>query len=158
MSAALIFFSLLFGFPCFFGFSRTSLLFECFPFFLGRTPTGACNNAPFSEGLSEGFSRLLSRRLQEGFLEGVLQWALMGRRVLRRVLRRGSKKGLSRRHLEGRSTPFREYDPVGVRPTCQGFRGSEEPENPCFFGGFPCLFPKKQGKEDQATSKRNLRK
>ena len=36
----------------------------------------------------------------------------MGRRVLRRVLRRGSKKGLSRRHLEGRSTPFREYDPV----------------------------------------------
>ena len=40
----------------------------------------------------------------------------MGRRVLRRVLRRGSKKGLSRRHLEGRNTPFREYDPVGVRP------------------------------------------
>ena len=38
----------------------------------------------------------------------------MGRRVLRRVLRRGSKKGLSRRHLEGRSTPFREYDPLGV--------------------------------------------
>ena len=36
----------------------------------------------------------------------------MGRRVLRRVLRRGSKKGLSRRHLEGRSTPFREYDPL----------------------------------------------
>ena len=41
----------------------------------------------------------------------------MGRRVLRRVLRRGSKKGLSRRHLEGRSTHCREYDPVGVRPT-----------------------------------------
>ena len=44
----------------------------------------------------------------------------MGRRVLRRVqtqlLRRGSKKGLSRRHLEGRSTPFREYDPLGVCP------------------------------------------
>ena len=40
----------------------------------------------------------------------------MGRRVLRRVLRRGSKKGLSRRHLEGRSTPFRVYDPVGVCP------------------------------------------
>ena len=36
---------------------------------------------------------------------------------MRRVLRRGSKKGLSRRHLEGRNTPFREYDPVGVRPT-----------------------------------------
>ena len=29
------------------------------------------------------------------------------------------------------------------------FRVSEEMENPCFFGGFPCLFPKKQGKEDQ---------
>ena len=40
----------------------------------------------------------------------------MGRRVLRRVLRRASKKGLSRRHLEGRNTPFREYDPLGVRP------------------------------------------
>ena len=40
----------------------------------------------------------------------------MGRRVLRRVLRRGSKKGLSRRHLEGRNTPFREYDPLGERP------------------------------------------
>ena len=26
------------------------------------------------------------------------------------------KKGLSRRHLEGRSTPFREYDPLGVCP------------------------------------------
>ena len=32
------------------------------------------------------------------------------------VLRRGSKKGLSRRRLEGRSTPFREYDPLGVCP------------------------------------------
>ena len=29
---------------------------------VGRTPTGACNNAPFSEGFLEGFSRLLSRR------------------------------------------------------------------------------------------------
>ena len=47
----------------------------------------------------------------------------MGRRVLRRVLRRGSKKGLSRRHLEGRSTPFREYDPLGV---CPSFGGSGE--------------------------------
>ena len=45
-----------------------------------------------------------------------MQWAVKARRVLRRVLRRGSKKGLSRRHLEGRSTPFREYDPVGVCP------------------------------------------
>ena len=33
-----------------------------------------------------------------------------------RVLRRGSKKGLSRRRLEGRNTPFREYDPIGMRP------------------------------------------
>ena len=31
-------------------------------------------------------------------------WALEGERVLRRVLRRDSKKGLSRRHLEGRNT------------------------------------------------------
>ena len=30
----------------------------------------------------------------------------------RRVLRRGSKKGLSRRRLEGRNTPFRVYDPL----------------------------------------------
>ena len=43
----------------------------------------------------------------------------MGRRALRRVLRRGSKKGLSRRHLEGRSTPFQEYDPVGVCPNLE---------------------------------------
>ena len=33
------------------------------------------------------------------------------------ILRRGSKKGLSRRHLEGGNTAFREYDPVGVRPS-----------------------------------------
>ena len=31
----------------------------------------------------------------------------------------------------------------------KNFRGSEERKNPCFFGGFPCLFLKKQGKEDQ---------
>ena len=29
------------------------------------------------------------------------------------------------------------------------FRGSVGIQNPCFFGGFPCLFPKKQGKEGQ---------
>ena len=28
------------------------------------------------------------------------------------------------------------------------FRGSLGKKNPCLFGGFPCLFPKKQGKED----------
>ena len=44
----------------------------------------------------------------------------MGRGALRRLLRRGSKKGHSRRHLEGRSLPFREYDPVGVCPRFTG--------------------------------------
>ena len=29
------------------------------------------------------------------------------------------------------------------------FGGSPRRKNPCFFGGFPCRFPKKQGKEDQ---------
>ena len=29
------------------------------------------------------------------------------------------------------------------------FRGSAGIKNPCFFGGFPCNFPKKQGKEGQ---------
>ena len=29
------------------------------------------------------------------------------------------------------------------------FRGSVAIENPCFFGGFPCLFQEKQGKEGQ---------
>ena len=29
------------------------------------------------------------------------------------------------------------------------FRGSVGTKKPCFFGGFPCLFPKKQGKEGQ---------
>ena len=37
-------------------------------------------------------------------LEAVLQRALEGGRVLARVLIRGSKKGLSRRHQEGRNT------------------------------------------------------
>ena len=37
-------------------------------------------------------------------------------------------------------------------PSSKDFRGSEETENPCFFGGFPCLFPKKQGEEDQGGS------
>ena len=32
------------------------------------------------------------------------------------------------------------------------FRGSVGIKNPCFFGGFPCLFPKKQGKEGQGDS------
>ena len=29
------------------------------------------------------------------------------------------------------------------------FRGSASRRNPCLFGGFPCCFPKRQGKEDQ---------
>ena len=32
------------------------------------------------------------------------------------------------------------------------FRGSVGITNPCFFGGFPCLFPKKQGKEGQGRT------
>ena len=36
---------------------------------------------------------------------------------LRGVLRRGSTSGLSRRHLEGRDSSFREYDPLHVRPS-----------------------------------------
>ena len=39
------------------------------------------------------------------------------REFLRRVSRRGPKKGLSRRCVEGRNRPFREYDPIRVRPT-----------------------------------------
>ena len=31
------------------------------------------------------------------------------------------------------------------------FRGSVGIKNPCFFGGFPCRFPKKQGKEGQGS-------
>ena len=74
--------------------------------------------------------RVLRRLLETGF-EKVL------RRVLRRclavclqggrVLRRGSKKGLSRRHLEGGNTPFREYDPVGVRPIFEFFFSTPGP-------------------------------
>ena len=29
------------------------------------------------------------------------------------------------------------------------FRGSASRRNPCLFGGFPCCFPKRRGKEDQ---------
>ena len=31
----------------------------------------------------------------------------------------------------------------------KGFRGSASRRNPCLFRGFPCCFPKRQGKEDQ---------
>ena len=41
---------------------------------------------------------------------------LKGERVLRRVLRRGSKKGLSRRRVEGRNTPFRRVRPRSRAP------------------------------------------
>ena len=33
------------------------------------------------------------------------------------------------------------------------FRGSAGIRNPCFFGSFPCLFPKKQGKEGQGSNR-----
>ena len=36
------------------------------------------------------------------------------------------------------------------------FRGLVGIKNPCFFGGFPCLFPKKQGKEGQGTHKKMI--
>ena len=65
----------------------------------------------------------------------------MGRRVLRRVLRRGSKKGLSRRHLEGRSTPFRAYDPLGVCPI-DTQETLLKPGKPCLpLKSFLCLEP-----------------
>ena len=32
------------------------------------------------------------------------------------------------------------------------FRGSASRRNPCRFGGFPCCFPKRQGKEDQGIN------
>ena len=41
------------------------------------------------------------------------------------ILRRGSKKGLLRRHLEGRNTPFQEYDPLRVRPTQGGTKAAQ---------------------------------
>ena len=58
--------------------------------------------------LRRALRRILRRRLPVG---------LNGGRVLRRVLRGGSKKGPSRRHLEGRNVPFREYEPLRVHPT-----------------------------------------
>ena len=60
-----------------------------------------------------------------------MQWALKGGRVLRMVLRRGSKKGPSRRRLEGRNTPFQEYDPLRVRP-----RKEKEAKTGPAFSGF----------------------
>ena len=61
--------------------------------------------------LETAFEKVLRRVLRRCLAVG-----LRGKkRVLRRVLRRGSRKGLSRRNLEGRNTPFREYDPLGLR-------------------------------------------
>ena len=37
----------------------------------------------------------------------------------------------------------------------QGFQGFGRDKDPCFFGVFPCLFPKKQGKEGQGSAKMN---
>ena len=36
------------------------------------------------------------------------------------------------------------------------FRGSVAIENPCFFGGFPCLLQEKQGKEGQGWGGQNV--
>ena len=42
---------------------------------------------------------------------------------------------------------------LGVFPFfSRDFRGSVGIKYPCFFGGFTCLFPKKQGKEGQGTA------
>ena len=88
----------------------------------------------------------------------------MGIRVLRRVLRRRSKKGLSRRHLECRNTPFREYDPLGVRPTEGHVRHldvSQQKQSPYFLGTIfdsqlpsPKLSPKTPPKLPLAHKKR----
>ena len=56
-------------------------------------------------------TRLHLRRVLRRVLETAFE------KALRRILRRGLKKRLSRRHLEGRNTPFQEYDPLRVRPT-----------------------------------------
>ena len=37
------------------------------------------------------------------------------------------------------------------------FRGLAGRRNPCLFGGFPCCFPKRQGKEDQGRGFSNNR-
>ena len=102
----------------------------------GATGIGTCqaerslNRAHTNGGVQQRtlLRRVLRRVLEIAFekvlrrvLRRCLAVGLMGRRVLRRVLRRGSKKGLSRRHLEGRSTPSREYDPLGVCPTQRVF-------------------------------------
>ena len=83
--------------------------------------------------LETGFEKVLRRVLRR-----CLAMCLQGGRVLRRVLRRGSKKGLSRRHLEGRNTPFREYDPVGVRPNAPA-----PPHSMFFFRYFFKVQPRK---------------
>ena len=90
---------------------------------LGRAPRGHAITR-FLRGiigrvLETAFEKVLRRVLRRCLAVG-------SERVLRRVLRRESKKGLSRRHLEGGNTPFREYDPVGVRPSnsthCKSWR------------------------------------
>ena len=90
----------------------------------GHPPKPPFGKPPFGRPLTKGraITRLLRRvlRFREGFSEGVSQWAVQGGRVLRMVLRRGSKKRLSRGHLKGRKTPFREYDLLRVRPTRGG--------------------------------------
>ena len=66
---------------------------------------------------------------------------------MRRVLRTGSKKGLSRRHLQGRNTPFRECDPFAcalktklTRSVCVESRTCHQASNSrrLWLSEFPC--------------------
>ena len=73
----------------------------CERYRIGRTARGSCDNTPSKKGSRDRF-----REGSKKVLRRCLLVVLEGGRVLRRVLRRGSKKGLPRRHLEGRITPF----------------------------------------------------
>ena len=48
------------------------------------------------------------------------------------------------------------HQSVSQGPLGKDFRGSASIGNPCFFGGFPCRFPKRQGKEDQGPYPHSL--
>ena len=97
--------------------------FGNFPFSVNvpgqQLPKGGATTRLLRRVLEIAVEKVLRRVLSEG----ALQWVLEGKRVLRRVLRRGSKKGLSRRPLEGRKTPFQEHDPLHVRPIYAFFFG-----------------------------------
>ena len=94
-------------------------------FFRAHTNRGAQQRTLLRRVLGRVLETAFEKVLRRVLRRSVLQWVLLGRRVLRRVLRRGSQKRLSRRHLEGRSTPFREYDPIGVCPILSARRGPD---------------------------------